>query len=233
MSERAEPAQHSHGLGRWLTWHDPAFAGWITLAALLPRLFVAIAWTAEPVWDGHYYHFGATRIAEGLGYSEDVVIGGVPMWKPWCHYPVGYSAFLGGLYKLFGSGLLVAPIANALIGALTVLLAHQITSFATSRWRARAAATLVAIHPGLILYTGVVMNELLSALCALVPLWIVLALRVERRWSFAVAGVSIGLAALVRPLPANAPPPSNAELPVSMQSLRVPYAPSLREIRFG
>jgi hypothetical protein len=37
------------------------------MVAFLPRLFVAIAWAREPVWDGHYYHLGATRIAAGLG----------------------------------------------------------------------------------------------------------------------------------------------------------------------
>ena len=35
----------------------------IGLVAFLPRLYVAIAWTREPVWDGHYYDFGARRIA--------------------------------------------------------------------------------------------------------------------------------------------------------------------------
>ena len=26
----------------------------VALIALLPRLYVAIAWSKEPVWDGHY-----------------------------------------------------------------------------------------------------------------------------------------------------------------------------------
>ena len=49
--------------------------------------------------------FGATRIANGLGYSEDVLINGDLVWKPWCHYPVGYSGFLGVIYKAFGSSI--------------------------------------------------------------------------------------------------------------------------------
>ena len=35
----------------------------LLLVAFLPRLFVALAWSREPVWDGHYDHFGAERIA--------------------------------------------------------------------------------------------------------------------------------------------------------------------------
>ncbi|MCA9631613.1 MAG: hypothetical protein KC766_28345, partial [Myxococcales bacterium] len=65
---------------------DWGFTLVVTLLGLLPRLYVAIAWSREPVWDGHYYHFGATRIAEGLGYSEDVIVGGQAVWKAWCHY---------------------------------------------------------------------------------------------------------------------------------------------------
>ena len=59
---------------------DVAFTLTVFLTALLPRLFVAIAWAKEPVWDGHYYHFGAERIARGLGYSEDVLVRGVLAW---------------------------------------------------------------------------------------------------------------------------------------------------------
>ena len=84
----------------------------LAMVALLPRLFVAIAWSREPVWDGHYYHFGAERIAQGLGYSEDVWANGRLLWKPWVHYPVGYSGLLGALYLVFGSKLWVAPLFN-------------------------------------------------------------------------------------------------------------------------
>ena len=51
MSDERKRAQ---GLPR-----DAAFTIAVFVAALLPRLFVAIAWAKEPVWDGHYYHFGA------------------------------------------------------------------------------------------------------------------------------------------------------------------------------
>src|SRR5262245_61991103 len=89
---------------------DFAFTIAVAVVSLLPRLFAAIAWAREPVWDGHYYHFGAQRIAAGFGYSEDVMRAGQLITKPWAHYPIGYSGLLGFVYKLFGSGLLVAPI---------------------------------------------------------------------------------------------------------------------------
>jgi hypothetical protein len=77
---------------RTRTSSDLAFTGALACVALLPRLLVALIFAHEPVWDGHYYHFGAERIASGLGYSEDVMMHGHLVWKPWTHYPVGYSS---------------------------------------------------------------------------------------------------------------------------------------------
>ena len=99
------------------------------VAALIPRLLAVHFYGGEPVWDGHYYDFGARRIAQGLGYSDDLVVNGVTLWHPWCHYPVGYSAFLGFFYKVFGDGPGVAKRVNAVVGALlpvaTWLLARR------------------------------------------------------------------------------------------------------------
>jgi hypothetical protein len=165
--------------------------------ALLPRLFVALAWSREPVWDGHYYHFGALRIAQGLGYSEDVVVNGVHHWRPWCHYPIGYSGFLAVFYRLFGGGLLVAPVVNAVVGALVVMVVHRLALRAATVNRARVAACLTALHPGLIVYSAVLMNETLCGLLVLVAAWV--AVRHLRWSSTLVSGVLFGLATLVRP----------------------------------
>jgi 4-amino-4-deoxy-L-arabinose transferase-like glycosyltransferase len=161
-------------------------------------LFAALALAKEPVWDGHYYHYGAQRIADGLGYSEDVIIAGVKHWKPWCHYPVGYSAFLGGLYKLFGQGVYVAPIANAVVGALTAVVVHRTARYFLPLWRARAAAVLCALHPGLVLYAALVMTEGLGAFSLLLAGLIALRLRHSKR-GIVLSGVVFGLSALVRP----------------------------------
>jgi 4-amino-4-deoxy-L-arabinose transferase-like glycosyltransferase len=168
------------------------------VAALLPRLFVAIAWAKEPVWDGHYYHFGAERIARGLGYSEDVLSHGLLLWKPWVHYPVGYSAVLGFFYRIFGAELVVAPVINAFTGALLVAVVHRIARYYLSRDRARVAAGLCTVHPGLIAYSAVVMTEPLAALLLLGAG--LSALHFRGRWqAIAYAGALLGLATLVRP----------------------------------
>src|ERR1700690_3476547 len=105
---------------------DWVFTAIIAIIALLPRLYVALVWAKEPVWDGHYYHFGATRIAEGLGYSEGVIRQGIKVWKPWTHYPVGYSGFLAIFYAILGPHNWVAPVVNAIAGTGLVVFVHRI-----------------------------------------------------------------------------------------------------------
>jgi 4-amino-4-deoxy-L-arabinose transferase-like glycosyltransferase len=177
---------------------DWSFTVAVLILALLPRLFVAIAWAKEPVWDGHYYHFGAERIARGLGYSEDVLSHGLLSWKPWVHYPVGYSAFLALFYRIFGAELVVAPVVNALTGALLAGVVHRVARYYLSRDRARVAAGLCALHPGLIAYSAVVMTEPLAALLMLSAALCALGFR--GRWQAMVyAGILLGFASLVRP----------------------------------
>lgn len=177
---------------------DLGFTVALIIVALVPRLFVALAWAREPVWDGHYYHFGAERIADGLGYSEDVTVGGQTVWKPWTHYPVGYSGLLGLVYRLFGSSILTAPVVNAFIGTLLVVVVHRLARYALSQNRARIAGTLCALHPGLIAYSAIVMTEPAAALFVLGAGWAALALR-GKQWGFVVSGLLIGIGALIRP----------------------------------
>jgi len=177
---------------------DLGFTWAVFVAALLPRLYVAIAWAREPVWDGHYYDFGAKRIAAGLGYGDDVVLDGHPVWHPWCHYPVGYSGFLGLVYRIFGEGPHVATVANAVTGALLCAVVHRLARHATTPGRARLAALFAALSPGLIVYSALLMTEPLAALGIIVAAW--LFVREERPLHRGLAaGVVMGLTALVRP----------------------------------
>jgi Dolichyl-phosphate-mannose-protein mannosyltransferase len=177
---------------------DVTYSLALALVALLPRSFVAIAWAREPVWDGHYYHLGASRIAAGLGYSEDVLIRGVSVWKPWTHYPVGYSGILGFFYRIFGDHLLVAPLVSAVLGAAGAVLVHRIALPYLGATRARVAGALVALHPGLIAYSALVMTEVPSAFLLLLLLWTLLRFRGQWR-AVLFGGVILGVLTLTRP----------------------------------
>lgn len=182
---------------RWYA-TDATFLTVIALLAVSVRLLVAHWWATEPVWDGHYYHYGAQRLAANLGYSEDAIIGGVRVWKPWAHYPVGYSGYLSLFYRFLGAQAWVASLANAAVGAGLALACHRLVRRDFGLTRARAVAVLVAFHPGLVLYSALVMSELLAALLVLAGV-----LSVHRaphhRFAPAVSGVILGFAVLVRP----------------------------------
>jgi hypothetical protein len=190
-------------LGR-LWREDWAFSLALALVALLPRLFVAIAASREPVWDAHYYHFGAERIAAGLGYSEDVEILGKLVTKPWTHYPVGYSAALGLVYAVFGSNLLVGPLFGVAIGVALVVVVHRLGRVFLSENRARLAGTLAALHPGLIAYAALLMTEPLAALLLMGAVLARFAIK-NPKFALGSVGLLTGLAALVRPLSLGLP----------------------------
>jgi 4-amino-4-deoxy-L-arabinose transferase-like glycosyltransferase len=174
---------------------DFSISALLGLVAFLPRLYVAIAWPREPVWDGHYYDFGARRIAAGLGYSD-----GTTTWHPWCHWPVGYSGLLAGVYRIVGWGPHVATITNAFIGTLLVVFVHRLARHELCRPRAVAAGILCAIHPGLILYSALLMTEPLSALAIVVAGWAAVRDRDRRPMrGIAIAGLLLGLGTLVHP----------------------------------
>lgn len=210
LATRQEPA--AWGARDW------GFTLLIAMLGSIPRTFVALFLTREPVWDAHYYHFGAQRIAQGLGYSDDVLVGGVAVWHPWCHYPVGYSAALGAVYRVFGSGQAVGPLLNVLLGTLTIIAAHRLARVFLSPTRSRCAAILTAMHPGLIAYSAVLMTEPLAALSLLVTALCAFAL--TSRWRDGLTGFVIGLAALVRP-------PSLLALPVLLFARARPWRQTL------
>lgn len=176
-----------------------AFAAALFFFALAPRLFVALHWAGEPVWDGHYYDFGARRIAAGLGYSDDRWEDGLVAWHPWCHYPVGYSAVLGAVYRVFGADLRVAAVFDASVSAALCVMTWLLARNALSEKRARWAGAIAAVHPGLVLYAALVMTEALSALVTLTAFWIATRETKHKTRAFVLGAFVLGLGALVRP----------------------------------
>jgi 4-amino-4-deoxy-L-arabinose transferase-like glycosyltransferase len=176
---------------------DALFAALLFVLALAPRLYVALAWAGEAVWDGHYYDFGARRLALGRGYSDDLTVAGHLVWHPWAHYPVGYSALLALFYRVLGSGIAIAALANALVGAALAVVTWALARHAMSSARARVAGLVVALHPGLILYAALVMTEPLAALLTLVAFLV--AVRDRPLPGLALGALVLGVAALVRP----------------------------------
>ncbi len=170
-----------------------AFAAGLFLVAFVLRSLAAAYLAGEPVWDGHYYDFGARRIAGGFGYSDDIDLGGAGrVWHPWCHYPVGYSAYLAAFYAVLGVGPSTVHVANVLASSAVPVIVFLLSSEALPPFRARLAGVLTALHPGLVVYGALVMSEPLSSLLVLGAFYV--AVRVRRARAFEPASRAQGLA---------------------------------------
>lgn len=179
-----------------LSARDVMFALALFGLSLTVRATVVLAFDVEPTWDGAFYHRGAISISQGLGYAD--VAAGQPEKWPWSHYPVGYSALLGAVYAVFGSGNHVAPLVNAVVGALTAVVGYLFAFDLLGRSRASAAGLLLALHPGLILYCTLVMTEPLAGFLLLLTGYLGWKLGHLRRGAL-LCGVVLALSVFVRP----------------------------------
>jgi 4-amino-4-deoxy-L-arabinose transferase-like glycosyltransferase len=143
-----------------------------------------------PRSDAAQYLRVAHNFATGHGISDiypEVVLHATAFRPPL------YPALLGLLFKVFGTHVFVAQAANAVIGALVVVLVDVlVTRIATPRAGLLAAA-IVAVTPSLVANDLVPLSEPVSLLIFLV----VVILHFDKRW--VPAGVATGLLLLTRP----------------------------------
>ncbi len=166
---------------------------------LIVRLIVVAALPVEPRWDGFYYARLAHYIAIGVGYydkASDVLPPG-----PTAFYPVGYPAAMAAALRVAHDPTLAAVAVNLVASLIASIAVVLIAQRARGPRVALLAGCLHALYPGLALWSTAAMTETLngallvaSAACALAP---------EKPRSRALgalfAGVSLGLATLVRP----------------------------------
>jgi hypothetical protein len=141
-----------------------------------------------PTTDARLYHQWAIEIAAGGWLGEGVFV----------RAPL-YAYFLGLLYAVFGSGAVVAMIANNLIGALSCVLIVAVGRRLFDRRVALIAGALYAADSMSIFYSGMLVTA--NLLVPLVLLLVLAALRAHEspraaRWFG--AGVALGLCALGR-----------------------------------
>ncbi|MBM4363581.1 MAG: hypothetical protein FJ104_12945, partial [Deltaproteobacteria bacterium] len=128
----------------------------------------------------------------GLGYTwawPDGVITTV------AHYPVGFPALIGAAYGLSGRSPAAVMVVLAVLGALAAAAVHRLV-LPHGRRAAALAGLAAALHPGLVMYTPAFMTEGLTASLLAIAATIVV---VPGGWAALGAGVTLGLAALVRP----------------------------------
>lgn len=178
---------------RWLS-DGPLWAWAVGLAVV--ALVVRIGWVlaVDRVGfgfnDSLMYHTTAMSVSRGEGYVP--LTGG-----PTARWPPGYSTLLAGVYRVVGIEPLAGELFNAVVGAATVALLVLVVGAALDRSVAILAGAGLAVLPGPILWTDVLVSE--TVYTALFVVMIGLVLRSRPSWTWALGlGAMIGLGALVR-----------------------------------
>ncbi|HEY8490452.1 MAG TPA: glycosyltransferase family 39 protein [Dehalococcoidia bacterium] len=168
----------------------------LAVAFLLRAAWAAYA-TSLPVapHDPWWYDERAQRLAAGLGYT-------LADGEPTAYFPPGYPLFLAAVYRVLGHHLTAVELIQAALGTASVALLYGLARQAFGARAGLAAAALLAVAPGQILYVSQLHTEVLFTFLALLAVWLTAAGgRREGRpgWlALVAAGAVAGLAALVR-----------------------------------
>jgi 4-amino-4-deoxy-L-arabinose transferase-like glycosyltransferase len=168
---------------------SPGFlwAAWVLAAAL--RLGVVFGVGLDQTSDFAWYLDRARELALGQGYH----INGVPT----AYWPIGYPAFLGLAFHLFGGEVLVGQLANlALSLGLLAAVRRLVLDMGGDRAAANLAVLLLAIYPNQVAYTALLSSEPLFALLLTVG---ILAMFRGTWQGWTAAGLLFGLAVLTKP----------------------------------
>ena len=157
--------------------------------ALRLALVLAAGHTRLGFGDPIFYHAAGMSLSNGDGYEF--------FGHPTVHWPPGYPFALAAVYRVFGASVTHGLVLNAVVGALTVPLVYVTALRVFGRPSAVVAAAALAVFPGQILVTDLLLSESLYTfgLAAFVALAATLQ---PRPRSYLALGVVAGLTALTR-----------------------------------
>lgn len=181
---------------------------WRLWVVLVVALLVRGVWCAaaarrpDVFGDPFAYLHHADDIAAGRGYATFLIV------RPTAYYPVGYPAIVGGAVWVARLAVgTVTPVqaaiaVNLLAGVATVWLTSALALRVAGARAARLAAWIVALFPGLVIYSATAHLE--TTFTALVMLFACLACcsvdLIPSKRRLVVLGTVLGASALVRPI---------------------------------
>ncbi len=153
------------------------------LGVLISILWVAIVNT-QPFSDFAYYDKIARQIATG---------------GPWgdTYTSVGYSIVLGGIYKIFGSSLIVAKVFNLILTFLNYMLMYNILKDTNLKEnRKRLIYTVFVLFPDNIFYNSILGTEILFTTILLL---ITLIYHKNIKHKYMIIGILTGINTMIKP----------------------------------
>jgi 4-amino-4-deoxy-L-arabinose transferase-like glycosyltransferase len=164
----------------------------VALLAVLARLPWALLVHGGATSDSYFYYLSARSISEGHGYSI--------MGHPTAFFPVGWPAFIAGLFAVVGPSFAAIKAANLVLWALSAGLAYALGRRLGGRAVGLVSGVLVAVAPTMTPYVMRASSEALF-----IPLLLTVCLLLAKMDGAtpslprtALAGVLLGLAILVR-----------------------------------
>ncbi|WP_067851093.1 glycosyltransferase family 39 protein [Alicyclobacillus mali (ex Roth et al. 2021)] len=167
---------------------------------IVVNLVLRFAWISfmHPVQEADFawYYARAVELAHNQGYNW--------MGHPTAYWPIGWPFFLSLIYRLTGPSVWMGLAVNALLSTGIVALVYVLARMLFGDWRsATCAAAAYTLLPSQLVWNSVLGSEELFTLL-LMMFFVVYLLGSNRaapfRW-LAIAGVIVGLACDVRPIP--------------------------------
>jgi len=164
----------------------------IVFAAALVMRVIALRQLADtPMWESRpvdlgYYHDWAVRILGGNAPAE--VFEQSPL----------YAYFLAAIYGLFGTGPLAPRVVQIILGALACAMVSGIARRLLTPGAGLAAGLMAAAYGPFLFYDTMLMKESTGVFLFTLVLWQLAASEGWKTGLLALAGLSLGLAALVR-----------------------------------
>src|ERR1700737_452662 len=162
---------------------------------LLLGVFLRILWiwfiNPSQVSDFVWFENRAESIASGHGYS----VNGIAT----AYWPVGYPGFLGLIFRVFGSSVILAKLINISFYMTTIVLTYILSAeLFKVESASRIALCILCFYPNHIAYGSFLATEMFFVFLFL--LGAVLFIRASGRVGFLIlAGLSWGLATLTKP----------------------------------
>ncbi|MEA1907574.1 MAG: glycosyltransferase family 39 protein [Euryarchaeota archaeon] len=158
--------------------------------SIILRLFYVIIFQTMIFSDASAYNTMAIGLISGNGYG-----GGISSY-----WPPGQPFFLAAIYTVFGYSPQMACIFQAVISSLTCIVIYYIGKMVFGRKVGAISGLIAALYPTFIIFCGDLRSETLFIfLSGLSVLFLLRTLDDFSARSISIAGVSFGLAMLVRP----------------------------------
>jgi hypothetical protein len=155
---------------------------------LLSGLILSVIWVmlvdTKPFSDFQYYYDVAVNVASGLQWGNT-------------YTAVGYSMFLGALFKIFGASLITAKVFNLVLITLNSILFIEILDRAGLKdLDVKVMFTLFVFFPNNIFYASLVANELIFTTFLLICTLVYLS---SFKYKYVVLGILTGINTIIKP----------------------------------